>query len=441
MLSASFLEFIKAENLFDENEYLLLAISGGLDSVVLAHLLSQNNFQFSLAHMNFQLRGEDSNKDEKFVKELAKQLGVKVYVKKVEIDNDSGSTQIQARDLRYAWFDELIEKYSFDKLLTAHHANDLLETALLNLSRGTGIKGLRSILPLQNGVARPLLFAEKSELKQFAIENSIEWREDISNASDHYTRNKIRQHVIPKMLELNPNLIAGFQQTALRLRATEDAWNDKLQEISENYFQFKNKDIEIDKSLLENSHAIVYLSELLSDYGFTLSQLQSFDFNRTGAQLLSSSNVLSIDRNKILITKVNDEDVHSFFPKHIKIETATIETPYGNLNFRFIEKAALKFENNQNVAFIDYESLKEPLLIDLWQDGDKIQPLGMSGKKKISDILIDQKVSLPDKKRVMILKSGGENVWLIGHKFSNSFKIKEDTIKILRIEYENSESI
>ncbi|RUA30548.1 MAG: tRNA lysidine(34) synthetase TilS, partial [Bacteroidetes bacterium] len=131
MLSASFLEFIKAENLFDENEYLLLAISGGLDSVVLAHLLSQNNFQFSLAHMNFQLRGEDSNKDEKFVKELAKQLGVKVYVKKVEIDNDSGSTQIQARDLRYACFDELIEKYSFDKLSTAHHANDLLETALL----------------------------------------------------------------------------------------------------------------------------------------------------------------------------------------------------------------------------------------------------------------------------------------------------------------------
>ena len=241
MLSASFLEFIKAEKLFEKNEHLLLAISGGLDSVVLAHLLSQNKFQFSLAHMNFQLRGEDSNKDEEFVKALAKQLDVEVYLKRVEIDKNAGSTQIQARELRYAWFNELIEKHSFDKLLTAHHANDLLETALLNLSRGTGIKGLRSILPLQNGIARPLLFAEKLELKKFAKENSIEWREDISNASDYYTRNKIRQHVIPKLLELNPNLISGFQQTALRLRATEEAWNEKLQEVSANYFQFKNQ--------------------------------------------------------------------------------------------------------------------------------------------------------------------------------------------------------
>ncbi|MGM0579160.1 MAG: tRNA lysidine(34) synthetase TilS [Bacteroidota bacterium] len=438
MLSASFLEFIKAENLFDKNEHLLLAISGGLDSVVLAHLLSQNNFQFSLAHMNFQLRGEDSNKDEEFVRNLAEELELEIFVKRVEIDQDAGSTQIQARKLRYSWFDELMEKHSMDKLLTAHHANDLLETALLNLSRGTGIKGLRSILPLQNGIARPLLFAEKSALKLFAKENSIEWREDISNASDHYTRNKIRQHVIPKMLELNPNLISGFQQTALRLRATEEAWNEKLQEVSANYFQFKTQHIEIDKSLLENPHTIVYLSELLSDYGFTLSQLKSFDFNRTGAQLLSSSYILSIDRNKILINELSDQHIIKFFPKQIGIDENSIKTPFGNLNFEFIKKEELKFENNHNVAFIDYERLKEPLEIDLWNAGDKIQPIGMQGKKKISDILIDQKVPLPQKKRVMVLKSGGEIVWVIGYKFSDSFKVKEDTTKILRIEYENS---
>lgn len=161
MLSASFLEFIKTEKLFKKNEHLLLAISGGLDSVVLAHLLSENNFRFSMAHMNFQLRGVDSDKDEEFVKALADQLEVEVFVRRVEIDKNEGSTQIQARKLRYAWFNELIEEYSIGKLLTAHHANDLLETTLLNLSRGTGIKGLRSILPLQNGIARPLLFAEK----------------------------------------------------------------------------------------------------------------------------------------------------------------------------------------------------------------------------------------------------------------------------------------
>ncbi|WMN11427.1 tRNA lysidine(34) synthetase TilS [Marivirga salinae] len=435
MLSASFLEFIKTENLFDSNEHLLLAISGGLDSVVLAHLLSQNNFHFSMAHMNFQLRGEDSNKDEEFVRELGKQLDVEIYVKRVEIDKDSGSTQIQARNLRYNWFDELMDKHSFDKLLTAHHANDLLETALLNLSRGTGIKGIRSILPLQNRISRPLLFAEKSEIKQFAQDESIKWREDISNASDHYTRNKIRHHIMPQLLELNPNLLTGFQQTALRLRATESAWKEKLEEIIEKYFQYKGLDIEIDKSILEKAYVVVYFSELLADYGFNLSHLQSFDFNRVGAQLFSSTYVLTVDREKILLSKLNDDNHSKFFPKKMEMEESKVATPFGSLKIEYINKEELSFTDNQNVAFIDFESLKKPFEIDLWNEGDKIQPIGMKGKKKISDILIDQKVPLPQKKRIMVLKSGGEIVWLIGYKFSGLFKVKKDTNKILRIEY------
>lgn len=238
MLSAPFLDFINKERLFEKDEYLLLAISGGLDSVVLAHLLKHNGYNFALAHMNFQLRGEDSNIDEQFLEDLAKKLKVKIFTKRVEVPKNQGSTQIQARELRYTWFKELMKKHSFSKLLTAHHANDLLETALLNLSRGTGIKGVRSILPLQNNIARPLLFAGKEELEQFARGNSIEWREDVSNASDHYTRNKIRHHVIPQLMAINPNLIASFQQTALRLRATEEAWNEKLDSITKQYFRF-----------------------------------------------------------------------------------------------------------------------------------------------------------------------------------------------------------
>ncbi len=435
MLSASFLEFIKTENLFDKNEHLLLAISGGLDSVVLAHLLSLNNFHFSMAHINFQLRGEDSNKDEEFVRELAQQLDIEIYVKRVEVDKDSGSTQILARNLRYNWFDELMDKHAFDKLLTAHHANDLLETALLNLSRGTGIKGLRSILPLQNRIARPLLFAEKSELKQFAQDESIKWREDISNASDHYTRNKIRHHIMPQLLELNPNLLTGFQQTALRLRATESAWEEKLEEIIEKHFQYKGLDIEIDKLVLEKTYAVVYLSELFADYGFNLAQLQSFDFNRVGAQLFSSTHVLTVDRKKILLSTINDNDHSKFFPKKIEIEGSKVVTPFGTLKLEYINKEDVHFRGNQNVAFIAIESLKKPFEIDLWNEGDKIQPLGMKGKKKISDILIDQKIPLPQKKRIMVLKSGGEIVWVIGYKFSDLFKVKKDTSKILRIEY------
>jgi tRNA(Ile)-lysidine synthase len=438
MLSASFLEFIKTEKLFKKNEHLLLAISGGLDSVVLAHLLSENNFRFSMAHMNFQLRGVDSDKDEEFVKALADQLEVEVFVRRVEIDKNEGSTQIQARKLRYAWFNELIEEYSIGKLLTAHHANDLLETTLLNLSRGTGIKGLRSILPLQNGIARPLLFAEKAELKQFANDNLIAWREDISNASDHYTRNKIRHQIIPKLIEINPNLLTGFQQTVLRLKATESAWEEKLKNIYDKYFKVKKQDIEIDKSILKDKYSTVYLSELIADYGFTLSQLQSFDFSRTGAQLFSPAYVLSSDRDKLLLTKLKSERVLQFFPKQIEILDGTINTPLGNFKMKYIAKEEVKYENNQNIALIDFDSLNKPLEIDLWNEGDKIQPLGMQGKKKISDILIDQKVPLPEKRKTMVLKSENEIVWVIGHKFSDLFKVKNDTNKILRIEYENS---
>jgi len=435
MLSASFLDFIKQERLFQKDEPLLLAISGGLDSVVLAHLLKLNNFQFCMAHMNFQLRGEESDNDERFVTKLAEQLEVEIFIKKVQIDKNSGSTQIQARELRYAWFEELLRKHDFAKLLTAHHANDLLETALLNLSRGTGVKGLRSILPLQNRVARPLLFAEKLQLEQFAVEKSIQWREDSSNATDHYARNKIRHNIIPPLLTLNPKLITGFQQTALRLRATEEAWNEKLKAVSSSYFSQKGRLIEIDKAVLDINHALVILSELLAEYGFSLAQLQAFDFGRIGAQLSSLNYVLSVDRNYLFLEEANGTDYPSFFPKEISLGNRLLQTPFGTIGFTFVGQEDIKFEKNPNVVFMDYNCIEDPIEIDLWQVGDKIQPLGMKGRKKISDILIDQKVPLPKKKETMVMKSNGEVIWVIGLKSSDSVKIRPETSKVVRVEY------
>lgn len=439
MLSASFLDFIKKERLFEREEQLLVGISGGLDSVTLAHLLAQNNFQFSLAHMNFQLRGEDSIRDEDFVKDLAKKLGVEVFVKRVDILENSGSTQLQARELRYAWFDTLMKEHAFDRLLTAHHANDLLETAILNLTRGTGIKGLRSILPLQNRLARPLLFASKAELEFFATENSIEWKEDVSNSSNNYTRNKIRNLVVPQLESINPNILSGFQQTTLRLRATEEAWEEKLQRISEQYFQFTEKIVQIDKSILADPHAIVYMSELLASYDFSLVQLQAFEFGRVGAQLFSSSHTLSVDRDVLVLTPNVSHENTSVFPLSVDLTESAIHTPYGNLTLTWIAKENLHFEENANVAFVAFESIDGPLEIDGWHVGDKIQPIGMRGKKKISDILIDRKVPLPHKAQILVLKCGNDIVWVIGHKFSELFKVKKDTTKILRLEYhENS---
>jgi len=438
MLSAPFLDYIIKESLFNRHEHLLLAISGGLDSVVLAHLLKHNDFKFSLAHMNFQLRGEDSNQDEQFVRDLAHKLEVEIFIKRVEIKEELGSTQLQARDLRYDWFRRLMKDHGFNKLLTAHHANDLLETTLLNLIRGTGIKGLRSILPLHHNIARPLLFAGKEQIKEYAEENSIEWREDVSNASDKYKRNKIRHDVIPLLMKENPNLLSGIQQTTLRLRAAESVWNEKISKIRKKYVFDWKEGIKIDRRIIKLPQKEVFLYEFLSDYGFNLAQLQSFKFRKIGAQLSSFSYTLVVDRSFLLVNPISDEIQEQFFPIQLQLEDKSMKTPLGLFKWSFIDESDVDYSKGHNVAYIEADKLKEPIVVDLWQEGDKIQPLGMKGKKKISDILIDQKVSLPQKKQTMILKSGGRIVWVVEHKFSELFKVKKDTTKILRIEYENS---
>ncbi|WMN06463.1 tRNA lysidine(34) synthetase TilS [Marivirga arenosa] len=438
MLSESFLDYIKKESLFERNEHLLLAISGGVDSVVLAHLLRHIGFHFSLAHMNFQLRGEESDKDQEYVESLASELGVPIHVKKVEIQKEKGSTQLQARNLRYKWFEELMLCHSYDKLLTAHHANDQFETVLFNLSRGSGIKGFRGMLPLQNKIARPLLFASKKEIIEYAENEEIDWREDASNETDHYNRNKIRHHIIPQFENLNPNVIKGFQQTSLKMRAAEQAYNNKLDQLKTKFFILTDGEVKIKRSILDIDFPIVYLSDLLSDFDFSLNQLQSFDFDRVGAQLYSNSHMLIVDR-KFIFVNIRGEKTKQEFPQELKIESKLIHTSIGKFKINILDKEEVDFAKNQKLVFIDLESINGTLELDYWQEGDKIQPLGMKGKKKISDILIDQKVPLHQKENKLVLKSEGEVVWLVGHKFSDLFKVKDSTKKVLRIEhYENS---
>jgi len=438
MLSESFLDYIKKESLFERNEHLLLAISGGVDSVVLAHLLRHIEFHFSLAHMNFQLRGEESDKDQEYVESLASELGVPIHVKKVQIQKEKGSTQLQARNLRYKWFKELMICHSYDKLLTAHHANDQFETVLFNLSRGSGIKGFRGMLPLQNKIARPLLFASKKEIIEYAENAEIDWREDASNETDHYNRNKIRHHIIPQFENLNPNVIKGFQQTSLKMRAAEQAYNNKLDQLKTKYFILTDGEVKIKRSILDIDFPIVYLSDLLSDFDFSLNQLQSFDFDRVGAQLYSNSHMLIVDREFIFVN-IRGEKTKQEFPQELKIESKLIHTSIGKFKINILDKEEVDFAKNKKLVFIDLESINGTLELDYWQKGDKIQPLGMKGKKKISDILIDQKVPLHQKENKLVLKSEGEIVWLVGHKFSDLFKVKDSTKKVLRIEhYENS---
>jgi tRNA(Ile)-lysidine synthase len=442
MLTDSFLAFINKEKLFKKEDHLLLAISGGVDSVVLAHLLYQTGYKYSLAHMNFQLRGNDSLLDEAFVENLAKKLNVTCHVKQVVVEKGQaklgGSTQMQARNFRYNWFSELLTKYNYAKLLTAHHAEDSFETALLNLSRGTGIKGLRGILPASSTIVRPLLFTDKSTILAYAQKNNLQWREDISNQSDDYKRNDIRHHVIPKLKGQNPKLFEGFNTSSLKLRAAEEAYDEKIALLKQKYLFYKADQIMISKKILNLKFGLVYLSEFLKPYHFSLQQLLSFSFNQSGAHLEGVEHNLSVDREVLIISvRRASEPVRTTIKfgnnrGDVKVSAGRVN---HHLEWDLLDVADFVQASPKNVALIDFALLKEPLVLRTWKEGDKMKPLGMRGKKKVSDILIDDKTSMPDKEKQLVLESDGEIVWLINRRISEIFKITEQTSTILRLKY------
>ncbi len=442
MLTDSFLDFIDKEKLFKKEDHLLLAISGGVDSVVLAHLLLQSGYKFSLAHMNFQLRGNDSELDQKFVEDLAKELNVTCHVRRVVVQkgksSEGHSTQMQARELRYNWFSELSAEYNYTKLLTAHHAEDSFETALLNLTRGTGIKGLRGILPLSKNVARPLLFTDKISIIQFARLNNIKWREDISNQSDDYKRNDIRHHVIPHLKAQNPNLFEGFNTSSLRLRAAESAFTEKIDGLKEEYLKSKADTIFINKKILNLKFGVIYLSEFLKPYDFTLQQLSAFTFKQSGAYLEGKQYVLSVDREYLILSPKDDND-KVFLQLIFKEQNGRVKVEKGKaghqLHWDIINKPSLKKGVASNIAMVDFNLLNEPIILRTWKEGDRMKPLGMRGYKKISDILIDDKISMPAKEKQLVLESDGEIVWLINRRISENYKITEQTSSVLRLEY------
>lgn len=446
MLTDSFLDFIRKEKLFTKEDKLLLAISGGVDSVVLAHLLSINGFQFSLAHMNFQLRGEDSEKDQQLVEELAEKYNVSCYIEKVKIlkaETKVGeSTQMQARSLRYQWFNKLMLANGYHFLLTAHHAEDSLETVLLNLTRGTGIRGMRGIVPMHDKIGRPLLFADKSSIRKYAVEQNLIWREDISNQSDNYRRNEIRHHVMPKLLAQNPNLFSVFNNTSLKLRAAEEAFEEKVMQIKSEFTREVNSRLLINKTLLDGKFAQVYLAEIVKPYGFTLQQLEAFSFTHTGARLENEIFCLVADREELIVFLRDDNnrtDKTYSISDNEGIISGIIAGNRFSLMWEPCNKEEVDFSQNRNVAFLNADNLEMPLLVRPWSGGDKFQPLGMKGKKKISDFLIDEKVALPDKAKQLVIESGNEIIWLVNHRISEKYKISTKVEKVIKIEFYEAE--
>ena len=410
----------------------LLACSGGIDSVVLAHLCHSLNMDFSLAHCNFNLRGDASDGDELFVKELAEKLNRPLYVTHFNttgyVQKNKVSVQVAARELRYAWFKEIMSEHGLGILVTAHHADDNLETFLINLSRGAGIDGLTGIPVKSNNVYRPLLKYSREQILEYAQKNGVQWREDESNKDTKYLRNKIRLNIIPKLKELHPTFLHNFNNTQKYLNQTQAIAKNELENIKGRLFVEENGIIKIPVNELKKLKPLeAYLYGLLSDYGFTeWNNVMELLDSMSGKQVCSENFTLLKDREYLMLFGTLDNENVEYT---IEEGTSNIQSPI-KLEFSVVEENK---ENVKNVIFLDKNTLKYPLKLRKWKKGDYFYPLGFHGKKKLSKYFKDEKMDLLAKEAQWLLCSNDEIVWVIGRRADDRFKIKDSTTKILRV--------
>lgn len=436
-----FLTFINKQNLIQPSQKVLLAVSGGMDSVVMCDLFSKAKIDFAIAHCNFGLRGEESNEDEMFVKKLSIKYKVPFFVTTFQTtdfaENEKISTQMAARILRYEWFEKIRVQHSFDYIATAHHQNDVLETVLLNLTKGTGIAGLHGIRVKSGHIIRPVLFAEKENIFDYVVENQIIWREDSSNESNKYQRNLIRNEVVPLLKQINPNLENTIQQTVERITAVEDIFEQEMEMLRKQITWSDSQAIYVNyKAIQTLSQPVIKLAELLKPYHFSYQQSQdifeAFD-KESGKTFLTPTHTLVKDRTELVITPKN---LQAFTSKTIEKNNTVVEFGERMLNigeFTEIEEGFV-VPTAKKIACLDADKVRFPLQLRKWKEGDWFCPLGMNKKKLISDFLIDQKVPLNLKKEVYLLTSNGSVVWVVGFRIDDRFKVTDKTSKICLME-------
>jgi tRNA(Ile)-lysidine synthase len=433
--------FISTNELCKKTDKVLLAVSGGVDSVVMAYLFYNAGIEFAIAHCNFKLRGKESDEDEVFVSKLAKNIfktdffsinfNTEVYAKKHKL-----SIQQSARELRYSWFEKIRSENHFDHIATAHHADDQLETFFINLMRGTGISGLSGIPLNQNHIIRPILFANRSEIEEFAKNNEYKFRNDSSNKSDKYLRNKIRLKLFPLLEKINPAFRDTITQSIQNLKNTELIYKEQLLKLNLKKTH-QNGEIRIDISELRELKPVPhYLFEMISEYGFNRS---------TCNDIFKSLNGISGKRfNSPTHTIIRNRENLIIYPNQIYMEqesdylvvygTTELSVPM-HLKFSEIKNSEdLQFNRGNNFAMLDMDRLTFPLVIRKWQEGDFFYPLGMKTKKKLSDYFIDKKMSLKEKSETWILCSCNEIVWVIGHRIDERYKVKPRTVNVFVIE-------
>jgi len=411
----------------------LLACSGGMDSTVLLWLCHSLEMDFSIAHCNFGLRGQESDEDADWVVELGKNINKRVYLKNFNtvdyIKQNKVSVQVAARELRYAWFKELQEENDLKYCITAHHADDNLETFLINLSRGTGIKGLMGIPVKTKLLARPLLVFTREEIADYALENHLKWREDSSNREFKYLRNQIRHGVLPRIKETHPAFMQNFAQTQLFLRESQAIIENHLKEIRNEAFVEEQGVIKIRISILNKlSPKQAYLHGLLFSYGFKeYSDIEALLQSTSGKVLYSNTHRLVKDRDFLLLQALQSPGSKAFY---YPFPIDTIEAPVSLK----IEEVAQMGPLSESILYLDKETLKDSLVIRKWKKGDYFYPLGMQGNKKLlSKYFKDEKMDLITKENQWLLCIDGAIAWVIGRRADERFKVTEKTQNIIKI--------
>ncbi len=433
-----FRAYIRNENLLDEGDKLVLAVSGGIDSMVMLTLFQHLENEFAVAHCNFKLRGAESDGEEVFLRDYCAARGIELFVKHFETREFASqkgiSIEMAARDLRYNWFAELLDVLSYSCVATAHHQDDLIETMLLNLSRGTGIRGLTGIRPKNGKVIRPMLFANRGQILEFARRNNIAYMNDSSNNELLFQRNIIRHQVIPAFEEMNPVFRKNALKTALILRETEMVFRDKIDAIRKQVQERDGPGIRMSmKKIADYGTVNIVLFELLYPFGFNSYQVQEI-YNafsaEAGKTFFSENYRLVKDRDFLIITPRTEHGTARFY---IEAGCQDIDEPVP-LRFEIIErKGDFQFSRDPRTADLDLELLHFPLILKKWEQGEYFRPLGLTGLKKLSDFFTDEKMSIPEKEAAWILYSGKNVVWILGRRIDDRYKVTSRTAKVFRI--------
>lgn len=438
--------------MFQTGDKLLLAVSGGIDSVVLSCLSKEAGHRLGMAHCNFCLRGEESERDEAFVRELARKLEVPLYIRRFDTthyaEKHKVSIQVAARELRYHWFGEILEGKAaaelqepalesgdpYNYLLTAHHQDDNIETVFMNFCKGTGISGLRGILPKQERIVRPLLFASRKQIAEYARQHQLGWVEDSSNDETKYTRNYFRKVILPAVEKIYPQVWENISGNIKRFREVAELYGQAVELNKMKMVEAHGAEVRVPVlKLIKCSPRPTLIYEIIKEYGFTPHQVEEVEkllTSETGRYITSPSHRILRNRAWLVITPlavikdqivvVNKEEREALFDN-------------THLQLKWLEGESVQFSTDNDIAVLDAAEIQFPLIIRRWKEGDYFYPLGMRKKKKLARFFIDQKLSKIEKERVWVVESHKKVVWVIGYRIDDRFKISHSTRRALRL--------